>query len=261
VLRRIPHLVGGLTEVATEAGARFLGTLCDQVVPVSAPEVSELSKLLENAFLSTGIALVTEVTRIAHSVGIPAAEVCQAAATKSSGYFPFYPGPGVGGHCLPNDLELLASAGRARGLNTPLLEAVAATNGGAPRVVVNRLQTILRAAGQDLNGARVLLVGVGFKLGSSDTTASPAADIVRLLRHHGASPVFTDSTVFQFAVDTQAVDRVDAGELRGQHFDACIVLSGDRALSGATVASAAACVLDAGGGRILKGGIKGAYTL
>jgi UDP-N-acetyl-D-glucosamine dehydrogenase len=261
VLRQIPHLVGGLGTQATEAGARFLGTFCDQVVPVSSPEVSELSKLLENAFISTGVALANEITRLAHSSGISATEVCQAAATKTQGYFPFYPGPGVGGHCLPNDLQILAGSARARGLESPLFEAVAAVNDAAPEIVVNRLEAILESAGSILKRARVLLVGVGFKIGSSDTTATPAVGIVRLLRRRGASPAFVDSAVPDFAVDGQAVERVDASALKNELFDACIVMSGDRSVTGRAVESAANCVLDAGGARILHGSVIGAHRL
>ena len=119
-LRRIPHLLAGVDAAATRVGADFLSAICDQVVEVSSPEISELAKLLENAFLTTGIALSNEITRIAHGLGVPAQEVCEAAATKPHGYFPFFPGPGMGGHCLANDLAILRSTARRGTASSPV---------------------------------------------------------------------------------------------------------------------------------------------
>ena len=141
----IPHLVGGLDPRAGRLAAAFLSCLCDMVVPVASPEVSELSKLLENAFITVGVGLAGEITRIAHGLGVSASEVCEAAATKTLGYHPFHPGPGVGGHCLPNDLRMLQAAARNLGWDAPLLAGASRVTAEQPRWVVDRLETLVRA--------------------------------------------------------------------------------------------------------------------
>jgi len=227
VLRRVPHLVGGMDQPASRLGALFLRTICDEVVQLSSPEASELSKLLENAFLTTGIALSNEVTRLAHAMGIAAEEVCAAAATKPFGYYPFFPGPGMGGHCLGNDLAILLSSGRRVGLGMPLTSAVAETAVQGPGMVVRRLQELWKGRGRDLGGSRVLLVGVGFKPGTNDTTGSPAGEIARLLRQSGADVWYLDSLVPGFAVDGQPLPRIEASELVRPAWNAAIVVAGD----------------------------------
>jgi UDP-N-acetyl-D-glucosamine dehydrogenase len=249
VLRRVPHLVGGMDEAAGRLGARLLRTICDQVVSVSSPEVSELSKLLENAFLTTGIALSNEFTRVAHSVGIAAEEVCAAAATKPFGYYPFHPGPGLGGHCLGNDLAILLSSQRRFGVSMPMMTAVAKAAAEGPDTVLRRFEEILRARGRLLRSLRVLLVGVGFKPGTADTTGSPARDIARLLRQRGAEVSYLDSLVPEFLLDGQALDRVGEAYLQPGSMDAAIVVSGDRAITIDRLAACSDLVFDARGRR------------
>jgi UDP-N-acetyl-D-glucosamine dehydrogenase len=249
VLRKTPHLIGGLDQESTELGRALLGKLCDTVVPVSSPEVCELSKLLENAFLSVNIGLISEITRIAHSFGIQAQEVCQAAATKPFGYFPFYPGPGVGGHCLPNDLALLADVAISRGWNPELLSAAMTVNDRAPKLVVDRLQHLLEKRGLSLTGAAVLLVGVGFKPGSSDTAMSPAFGIARALRERASEPFFTDSGVFDFTVDGVPVPAIRAPDLFHRKFTATVILAGDPQLKTEDIRATSGLVLDTMGRR------------
>ena len=231
-LRSIPHLVGGLDAASLELGVRLLETYCDEVRPVSSLEVSELSKLLENAFRSVNIALIAEVTKIAHAAGVSAAEVAEAAATKPFGYHPFYPGPGVGGHCLVNDLDLLPSSA--------LVDAARRLIDEMPAVTVDRLASLV-----PLHGARVLIVGTGYKPGSPEQTSSPARGIVRELRYRGATPWFVDSRNPTFAVDGAEVPAVRADALGA--FDAAILVSGDDALGADELRLAAPIVLDANG--------------
>jgi nucleotide sugar dehydrogenase len=248
-LRDTPHLVGGVDAASTRRAARFMGRVCRAVEPVSSPEVSELSKLLENAFLSVGVALAGEVTRIAHGMGVSAAEVCAAAATKPFGYHPFHPGYGLGGHCLPTDLRLLHAASRAAGCESALLAAAQAAAALQPAVLVDRLAAAL--GGGTLAGARVLLVGVGFKPGSHDTSASPAFEVARVLRGRGALPAYLDSGVPWVDVDGVPLPRVTADGLDGERFDAALLLAGERGVTVAGLRRRAALVLDAGGGRVM----------
>jgi UDP-N-acetyl-D-glucosamine dehydrogenase len=256
-LRRIPHLVGGTDAGSTALASLLLRSLCDEVVPVSAPEVSELSKLLENTFRTVNIALVGEVTRIAHAFGVCGSEVCRAAATKPFGYLAFHPGAGVGGHCLPNDLQILRHAAAAQERETPLLDAAALSAARLPAVAVERLEALLAATGRPLQGSAVLLVGVGFKPGSPDTTASPAHAVVRLLRARGARPAYLDSQVPAFAVDGEPVPHAAAPD---DSFAAALLLAGDPGLAAERLAGIPV-VLDAGGGRILAGAPTPAHAL
>lgn len=247
MLRKTPHLIGGMDGDSSQVGRAMLGKLCDTVVTVSSPEVSELSKLLENAFLTVNIGLVNEITRLALSYGVYSQDVCEAAATKPFGYLPFYPGPGVGGHCLPNDLKLLAHAARSQGWNPELLDGVMEVNERAPRLVVDRLEQSLAKRGISLAGSRVLLVGVGFKPGVSDTTLSPAFSVVRTLRQRGAMPSFADSCVAQFAVDGVAVPRIDACSLPQARFTASVILAGDVEVTLSALADSSELILNASG--------------
>lgn len=258
-LKTIPHLVGGVDASSADLAGHLLGAVCNSVVPVSSPEVSELSKLLENAFLAMGISFIGEMTRLSHALGVSAEEVARAAATKPFGYYAFYPGAGIGGHCIPNDLQILRRAIRDLGLNAPLLDGTSAAADDMPKVVVDFLADQLHERGTDIAGAKVLLVGVGFKIGSSDTTDTPARDVVRSLRVRDAEVYFVDSLVPAFLVDGEPVPR--ARELTPGRFQAAIVLSGDAAVSGEALAAAAPLLIDAGGGRAHAGGLPGALKL
>ncbi len=259
-LRRLPHLVAGVDAPAARAGAGFLSTICDRVVEVSSPEISELAKLLENAFLTAGIALSNEITRIAHGLGVPAQEVCEAAATKPHGYFPFFPGPGMGGHCLANDLAILRSIARRGAASSPFLDAVAETSSSGPVLVLRRLEGILRERGWTLRNFSILLVGVGFKPGTADTTGSPARELARLLWEAGADLSYFDSRVPEFAVDGAPVRRLAPASLGPGRIRAAIVISGDPAAPLDRLAACSDLVLDTRG-KSAEPRLPGVYTL
>jgi UDP-N-acetyl-D-glucosamine dehydrogenase len=253
-LRAVPRLVGGLDPAATERACAFLASAGLKPVPVSAPEVSELAKLLENAFLTTSIGLIGEITRLAHAMGLSAHEVTRAAATKPHGYMAFHPGPGIGGHCLHNDLDILRQHAAGLALATPMLDGVAAVAEALPEMAVRELERRLAAVGLGLAGARPLLVGVGFKPGSPDVTATPAIPIVRRLRETGAEPAYLDAAVPVFAVDGVPVPRLRPEELeRGEPFTAALVVAGDRTITVERLRRNCRCLLDTGGGAIMPG--------
>lgn len=260
-LRNTPHLVGGIDAAATTTASAFLSTLCDTVVPVSQPEVAEVSKLLENAFLAVGISFIGEMTRLSHALGISAEEVANAAATKPFGYYAFYPGPGIGGHCIPNDLQILRRAIRDLGLNAPMLDGTSAAAADLPKTLVDYLGNLLIEHGKNFTGLRVLIIGVGFKIGSRDTTDTPARDVVRYLRNLDAIPVYLDSGVPRFIVDGEAVASVSVAQLKPGMFEAGIVHSGDSVVTGEQLTAAVKILLDAGGGRLISGGLPGAARL
>lgn len=250
-----PHVVGGVDEPSGRLAVQALRRISTDVTPVSAPEVTELAKLMENAFIAVGVALVGEVASLAHALGVSGTEIAEAAGTKPFSYYPFLPGPGVGGHCIPNDLAMLGQLREELGVNAPLLDAVEESVANLPRLTVGRLRSVMSAAGQELSGARILLIGVGYKVNSSDLTNTPAREIVRLLRELGAQPAYLDGGVPSFEVDGTAVDRIDPERLGDTHFAAGLVLAGDPRLSGRSVSHAADVVVDAGGGRVMDDGL------
>jgi UDP-N-acetyl-D-glucosamine dehydrogenase len=249
-IRATPRLVGGLSDTATSLGAAFLERLGVTPVPASNPETTELSKLLENTFLTTGIALMGEVTRLAHAMGISGQEVARAAATKTHGYFPFRPGAGIGGHCLMNDLGMLRSTAARAGLESPMLDGVQHAAARLTDTVVERLERLMAENRLPLDGARVGIVGVGFKPDSADVTNSAAIDLVRALRTRGAEVGYIDSLVADFAVDGARLARLAPEQARS--LQALLVLGGDRDTDLAMLAAHVPATLDASGRRLLK---------
>jgi len=251
-LRDVPRLVSGVTAAATSAACRFLERIGIRPVPVSQPEVAELSKLLENAFLTTGIVLMAEITRIAHALGVEAREVATAAQTKPHGYFAFMPGAGIGGHCLLNDLRLLQGSAQALGVGSELLTEIGRSASLMPATTITRMEALLRTRGQALSGAHVWVIGVGFKPGCADLTGTPAIEVVRQLRMNGAKVVYSDSQVASFAVDGVLEPCVAAGVIPAG-IDVALLLSGDRTIDLSSLDVCVHVVLDAGGAQVMMG--------
>ena len=181
-LRNTPKVVGGLTPACTERAVELYGRVCDHVVPVSTPEVAELSKLLENIFRSVNIALVNEMAMLADRMGIDIWEVIDAAATKPFGFTRFDPGPGMGGHCLPVDPFYLTWKAREYDMSTEFIELAGKVNQAMPYFCLEKIERALNDDGKAVRGAKVLVVGVAYKGGTSDTRESPALKIIDLLR-------------------------------------------------------------------------------
>jgi nucleotide sugar dehydrogenase len=249
-LRATPRLVGGISCDSTALAVSFLEQLGIRGVATSGPEVTELAKLVENTFLTTGIALMGEITRIAHRLGVSAQEVATAAATKPHGYYPFLPGAGVGGHCLMNDLALLEQTARELLIDTPLLAGVHAAADSLTDTVVRKLEALLERNGRGLDGAAVCLVGVGFKPDCADTANTPALHLTRSLRARGAHVSYSDSLVETFQVDGHALERHCSPQSL-EHVDALVLVSGDRTFDLEIARSRVRVILDAGGSRVM----------
>jgi UDP-N-acetyl-D-glucosamine dehydrogenase len=194
-LRTTPKVVGGLTPACTDAAVAVYRHVCDHIVPVSTPEVAELSKLLENIFRSVNIALVNEMAMLADRMGIDIWEVVDAAATKPYGFMRFEPGPGMGGHCLPVDPFYLTWKAREYDLSTEFIELAGKVNQQMPYFCLEKAERALNDAGKPVRGARVLLLGVSYKAGVGDIRESPALKILRLLRERGADVSYHDPHV------------------------------------------------------------------
>jgi UDP-N-acetyl-D-glucosamine dehydrogenase len=194
-LRTTPKVVGGLTQSCTQAAIAVYGHVCDHIVPVSTPEVAELSKLLENIFRSVNIALMNEMAMLADRMGIDIWEVVDAAATKPYGFMRFEPGPGMGGHCLPVDPFYLTWKAREYDISTEFIELAGKVNQQMPYFCLEKAERALNDAGKPVRGSRVLVLGVSYKAGVGDIRESPALKIIRLLNDRGADVSYHDPHV------------------------------------------------------------------
>src|SRR3954465_2781752 len=179
-LRTTPKIVGGLTPACTDAALAVYAPVCDHLVPVSTPEVAELSKLLENIFRSVNIALVNEMAMLADRMGIDIWEVVDAAATKPYGFMRFEPGPGMGGHCLPVDPFYLTWKAREYDLATEFIELAGKVNQNMPYHCFERIERALNDIGKPVRGSRIALLGVSYKAGVGDMRESPALKMIHL---------------------------------------------------------------------------------
>ena len=192
-MRNTPRVVGGTSDLATEAAVAFYGQLVDKVVPVSSARIAETAKLLENSYRHVNIALVNELTMLSHDLDIDIWEVIDAAATKPFGFMPFFPGPGLGGHCIPLDPTYLSwQLRRQTGRRFGVLEQAQDVNDRMPNYVASRVTEILNNQGRAVNGARILVLGVAYKPDVGDVRESPALSTMQVLHKRGAEVRFHD---------------------------------------------------------------------
>src|SRR5215213_8233042 len=194
-LANTPKIVGGLTEACTARALEVYGRVCDELVPVSTPEVAELAKLLENIFRSVNIALVNELAMLADRMGIDIWEVVDAAATKPFGFMRFDPGPGMGGHCLPVDPFYLTWKAREYDIATEFIELAGKVNKQMPYFCLEKIERALNDAGKPVKGSKVLILGVAYKGGVGDMRESPALKIIELLQDRGGDVAYHDPHV------------------------------------------------------------------
>lgn len=193
--RDIPKVVGGLGADATELACALYGSIFNRTVPVSAPAIAEMTKLLENIYRCVNIALVNELKLLCMRMGIDIWEVIEAASTKPFGFHPFYPGPGLGGHCIPVDPYYLSWKAREWDFNTRFIELAGEINTSMPYHVVERISSALNHRAKPLPGRRVLILGVAYKKDVDDLRESPALTIIELLRKEGAVVSYNDPYV------------------------------------------------------------------
>jgi UDP-N-acetyl-D-glucosamine dehydrogenase len=190
--RNIPKVCGGSTRHCLEVGQTLYGEVVDRVVPLSSTRAAELTKLLENIYRAVNIGLVNELKVVADRMGIDICEVIDAAATKPFGFTPFYPGPGLGGHCIPIDPFYLTWKAREFGINTRFIELAGEVNTAMPSWVVGKVTDALNARGQAVKGARILVLGLSYKKNVDDPRESPAMEIMEILRNKGAELRYSD---------------------------------------------------------------------
>lgn len=209
-MRNTPKVVGGLTAACTDRAARFYGRFVDTVVRARGSREAETAKLLENTYRHVNIALVNEMARFCHELDIDLWDVIHCASSKPFGFQAFYPGPGVGGHCIPIDPNYLSYNVRAKlGYPFRFVELAQEINASMPTYVVRRVMELLNEQSRAMRGSTVLLLGVTYKRDIADQRESPARPIAQALRQHGARVQFHDPFVEQWRVDGAALERVD----------------------------------------------------
>jgi len=197
----IPKVVGGITPACTRLGSLFYAQALQYVVPVSSTRVAEMVKLLENTFRMINIGLANEMALMCDRMGINVWEVIDAAATKPFGFMPFYPGPGLGGHCIPIDPFYLSWKTRQAGIEARFIELAGYINAQMPHFVVDKVQNALNEQAKPLKGSRIHVMGVAYKRDIDDLRESPALDIMHLLKRRGALLSYSDPYIPQLAVD------------------------------------------------------------
>ena len=197
----IPKVVGGSTAACTEMGRLFYSQALSTVVPVSSTQVAEMVKLLENTFRMINIGLVNEMALMCDRMGINVWEVIDAAATKPFGFMPFYPGPGLGGHCIPIDPFYLSWKTKQAGIEARFIELAGYINGQMPHFVVDKIQNALNDAGKPVKGSHIHILGVAYKKDIEDLRESPALDVMLLLKRRGARLTYSDPYVPQLQLD------------------------------------------------------------
>ncbi|HEV3113362.1 MAG TPA: nucleotide sugar dehydrogenase [Candidatus Binataceae bacterium] len=193
--RTIPKVVGGVTPNCGKVAVAAYSALVERVVPVSSARAAEASKLLENIYRCVNIAMINELKLLFERMGIDVWEVIKASATKPFGFTPFYPGPGLGGHCIPVDPFYLTWKAKQYDFNTRFIELAGEINSGMPQHVVNRLTEGLNLLGKPLNGAEILLIGAAYKKNVEDVRESPAIRVIQLLHERLANVSYYDPYV------------------------------------------------------------------
>ena len=241
--RNIPKVVGGITPACTELGALFYGQSLETVVPVSSTRVAEMVKLLENTFRMINIGLVNELALMCDRMRIDVWEVIDAASTKPFGFMPFYPGPGLGGHCIPIDPFYLSWKSKEAGIEARFIELAGYINGRMPEFVLEKIQNALNDAAKPLRNSHVHVVGVAYKRDIDDMRESPALDVIALLQRRGARVTYSDPYV--------PVVRLDGAELRASELlpavgeaDCCVIVTDHRQVDYDAVLSHAKLIVD-----------------
>lgn len=248
--RTIPKVVGGHTSKCLEVGEALYGHAIDQVVSVSSTQAAELTKLLENIHRAVNIGLVNEMKIVADKMGIDIFEVVDAAATKPFGFTPYYPGPGLGGHCIPIDPFYLTWKAREYGLHTRFIELAGEVNTAMPQWVVTKLMDGLNEQGKPLKGSRLLVLGIAYKKNVDDMRESPSVEVMELLEGKGALVEYSDPHVASFPEMREHNFDLDSVTLTAESlngFDAVILATDHDAFDYDLIAKHSALLIDTRG--------------
>jgi UDP-N-acetyl-D-glucosamine dehydrogenase len=244
-VRDIPKVVGGATPACTRLAAALYRTIVPKVYEVSSPTVAELAKLYENTFRNINIALANEFALMCKKLGVSSREVIDAAATKPFGFMPFYPGPGIGGHCIAVDPFYLSWKMRLNGYEPRFIHIADEINQHMPEHVVELVTEALNTRRQSVNGASILALGVAYKANVGDTRESPALEILAMLRARGAEVAYTDPWVPTAPVGDVELKSVELSDQRVADADCVLILADHAAFDYAHIVATARLVVDA----------------
>ncbi len=222
----IPKVVGGVTANCTKVACDLYGISMEHIVPVSSPTVAEMVKLLENTFRSVNIGLVNEMCLMCDRMNIDVWQVIEAAATKPFGFLKFYPGPGLGGHCIPIDPFYLSWKAKMAGFEPRFIELAGQINSSMPDYVVSKVNNALNESRKSINGSKVLVLGAAYKRDVNDTRESPAVDVIRLLKEKGGRVDYSDPHVEAIEVDGVRMKGVRLTGRKVKSYD-CVVIVTD----------------------------------
>jgi UDP-N-acetyl-D-glucosamine dehydrogenase len=242
--KNIPKIVGGVGPKSTEAASLLYGASVQTVVPVSSTRVAEMVKLLENTFRAVNIGLVNEIALMCHKMDIGVWEVIDAAKTKPFGFMPFYPGPGLGGHCIPIDPFYLSWKARQNGFECRFIELAGHINASMPHYVVERVADALNTARKPINGSRVHLVGVAYKRDVNDMRESPALDVLELLNKRGAVLSYSDPFVPELQHGGHTLKSVDLEGALAARPDCAVICTDHSAFDYESLISSGTLIVD-----------------
>lgn len=250
-----PKVVGGADDASTGLAEAVYAQIVEKVVPVSSARAAETVKLLENTYRSVNIALVNEMAQVCHKLGLDVWEVITAAGTKPFGFMPFFPGPGIGGHCIPKDPQLLTWKMKTLDFEPRFIQLATAINGSMPRYNVERIAQLLNDAGKALNGSKVLVLGIAYKPNTSDYRESPSLDVMQLLLEAKAKVAYHDPYVPSLELGGRTHSSIRLTDEAIRSADVVLILTAHRDVDYARVARLAKRVFDA---RNATKGMKGA---
>ncbi|MCA9901030.1 MAG: nucleotide sugar dehydrogenase [Ardenticatenaceae bacterium] len=239
-----PKVIGGMTDACAETAVALYGTIVAQPVPVSSTAAAEMVKLLENTFRAVNIGLVNEVALMCDRLGLNVWEVVEAAATKPYGFMPFYPGPGLGGHCIPIDPHYLSWKLRTLNYTARFIELAAEVNSSMPAYAVSKIAAGLNEMRKAVNGSRVLLLGVAYKPNVADVRESPALDIIHLLQAQGAEIAYHDPHVPSLSLDDFTAESVPLTAVSLQNADCVVIVTNHAAFDYDLITQHAPLIVD-----------------
>jgi UDP-N-acetyl-D-glucosamine dehydrogenase len=242
--RNIPKVIGGITPRCTALASLLYQQFLDCTVPVSSPESAEMVKLLENTFRSVNIALANEIARMCRKFGINVWEVIDAAKTKPFGFMPFYPGPGLGGHCIPVDPYYLAWKAKMNGFEPRLIELAAVINNEMPAFTINWIADALNKNKKSLNGSHILALGIAYKRDTNDTRESPSLDVVKGLQEKGAIVSYSDPHVPFIKLEDKKMKSTSITPEVLNSMDCAVILTDHSAFNYSMISEHAKLILD-----------------
>jgi UDP-N-acetyl-D-glucosamine dehydrogenase len=244
-VRNTPKVVGGCTAACTETAAALYAAAVDQIVPVSTPTTAEMVKLLENTFRAVNIGLVNEMALMCDKLGINVWEVIDAAKTKPFGFMPFYPGPGLGGHCIPVDPHYLSWKLKTLNYTARFIELASEINTSMPLYVIDKVVSALNDDCKAVRGSKIVVLGVAYKRDVDDVRESPALDVISLLMHRGAEVSYHDPHVPSIRLENDAVmENTPLSAALLEEADCAVVITDHRAIDWAMVVKHSRLIVD-----------------